>query len=144
MRHGGARIFVAEDQEYVDRILPLIDRLPDLEWIVVIDTAAMFAYDHPKLKSWKELMERSAAPADPAAELERLAAAVDPRDPAFIVYTSGTTGYPKGALVSHGRHLARCEASPITIRCSRATVTGPWSICRFATCWAAMSPSRCR
>jgi long-chain acyl-CoA synthetase len=110
MRHGGARIFVAEDQEYVDKILPVVDRLPDLDWIVVIDTAAMFAYEHPKLKSWKELMQRSAAPADPVAELERLAAAVDPRDPAFIVYTSGTTGHPKGALISHGKHLAAAHS----------------------------------
>jgi long-chain acyl-CoA synthetase len=126
MRHGGAKIFVAEDQEYVDKILPLIDRLPDLEWIVVIDTAAMFAYEHPKLKSWQELMQRAAAPADPVAELERLAAAVDPRDPAFIVYTSGTTGHPKGALISHGKHLAAAHTFvdhyPLLARAGHRTV----------------------
>ena len=46
-------IFIAEDQEYVDKILPLADRLPALRWIVVIDDSAMFGYDHPKLKSYR-------------------------------------------------------------------------------------------
>ena len=51
MHDGGATIFIAEDQEYVDRILAVADRLPNLRWIVVIDDSAMFAYAHPKLKS---------------------------------------------------------------------------------------------
>ena len=46
MRDGGAVMFVAEDQEYVDRILPLAERLPALRRIVVVDATAMFAYHH--------------------------------------------------------------------------------------------------
>src|SRR5262245_1650513 len=42
MRDGGAVMFVAENQEYVDKILAFADRLPELKWIVVLDDTAMF------------------------------------------------------------------------------------------------------
>jgi long-chain acyl-CoA synthetase len=107
MRDGGATIFIAEDQEYVDKILAVADQLPTLRWIVVIDDSAMFAYDHPKLKALSAVREGAAArDEDALTALDRMAAALDPRDVAFIVYTSGTTGHPKGALISHGKHLA--------------------------------------
>src|SRR5262249_30595102 len=61
MRDGGATIFIAEDQEYVDRILAVTDRLPDLRWIVVIDDSAMFAYAHAKLKALSEVTAGAAA-----------------------------------------------------------------------------------
>ena len=107
MRDGGAAIFIAEDQEYVDKILSIADRLPDLKAVVVIDDSAMFGYTHPKLRGLRELLEGGAKP-EPA-WLEEKIAALSPEDPAFIVYTSGTTGHPKGALVSHGRHLAATD-----------------------------------
>ena len=103
MGDGGAVLFVAEDQEYVDRILPLVERLPGLRNVVVVDDSAMFDYNHPKLKRYDALLSAADAGLD---WLEAQVARVAPDDPAFIIYTSGTTGHPKGALVSHGKHLA--------------------------------------
>ena len=107
MRDGGACVFIAEDQEYVDRILPIADQLPDLRAIVVLDDSAMFGYRHAKLRRFGELL--AAAEKADLAWLGAQIATLSSNDPAFIVYTSGTTGHPKGALVTHGKHLAAAD-----------------------------------
>jgi long-chain acyl-CoA synthetase len=104
MRDGGASIFVAEDQEYVDKLLPFAAQLPALKRMVVIDPSAMFAYERD---TWIALDELLVSGCEEGPErLAALAREIDPASPAFIVYTSGTTGPPKGALAAHGTHLA--------------------------------------
>jgi long-chain acyl-CoA synthetase len=100
LRDAAASLFIAEDQEYVDKVLPLLERLPRLRRIVVIDDSAMFGYDDPRITRFADLVHQSGEP------LEELCGGIRPEDPAFIVYTSGTTGYPKGALVKHGTHVS--------------------------------------
>ena len=69
-------MLIAENQEYVDKILPLADVLPELRWIVVLDDFAMFGYDHRKLRSYDEMLPQ-AADAD-LGWLEQLARASPP------------------------------------------------------------------
>jgi long-chain acyl-CoA synthetase len=106
MRDSEAAFFIAEDQEYVDKVLTIADRMSNLRSIVVIDSSAMFGYSDRQIVRLDDML-RAAGPLErglPA--LEELVARLSPTDPAFIVYTSGTTGNPKGALISHGKHLA--------------------------------------
>ena len=99
LRNGGATVLVAEDQEHVDKVLPVVDRLPGLRKIVVIDDSNMFAYQHPALMSLRELAEQSDGRGRD--DFIRLCQSVRPDDPATIVYTSGTSANPKGAVYTH-------------------------------------------
>jgi long-chain acyl-CoA synthetase len=96
---SGAVAIVCEDEEQLDKVLAVRERLTALRTIVVVDTRGVRDLDDPAILTFAELEERGeqADEADFAAAVE----AIDPQTAAVIVYTSGTTGPPKGAMISH-------------------------------------------
>jgi long-chain acyl-CoA synthetase len=102
LSHSGSKVLVAEDQEQLDKALAVLDQCPDLERIVYLEPRGIrFRYDDPRLMSWDEFVALGIQhrAAHPGAVEARMAEAT-PDDIATLVYTSGTTGPPKGAMLS--------------------------------------------
>ena len=99
-----ARFVICEDQEQADKILGILDRLPRIERVVVLDPRGMWDYDDPRLTTLEQLMQRGEAAMAQDPEQSRLVAAIgagDTADPATIGFSSGTTGLPKAILIEY-------------------------------------------
>ena len=109
LAHSEAVVLIADDEEQVDKALAVRDKLPELRKIVVIDPRGVRALGtDPLLMTFAELEAMGGD--DPIGEWSGLARSLDPCNPAIIVYTSGTTGPPKGALISHDNLVAAANA----------------------------------
>jgi long-chain acyl-CoA synthetase len=98
---SAAKVLIAEDQEQVDKALAVKADLPHLAWIVYIEPRGVIAYDDPALLHWDDFLARGREhrAAHPGL-VDALAGAVADTDPVTLVYTSGTTGPPKGAILT--------------------------------------------
>jgi long-chain acyl-CoA synthetase len=100
LAHAGARVLICEDAAQAAKIAAVRDELPALEQVVVMDGPVEGTL------TLDELRARGAAAGDPDAVVAERVAGVGEADSATIVYTSGTTGPPKGCVLTHGNLLA--------------------------------------
>lgn len=112
--HSGARVLVVEDQEQLDKAFAVRAELPALERIVYLEPRGIrYRYDDdPMLLSWPDFLAlgKDHRTEHPDAVTGRMDAAV-PDDVATLVYTSGTTGPPKGAMLT----IANVEFAILTL-----------------------------
>jgi len=119
LEHSDAKIVVAQDQEQVDKILEIKDELPLVKKVIYWDPKGLRSYDDPILASFDSVAQMGVeyGKNHPGAFEESIAKGKT-GDLALLMYTSGTTGLPKAAMVSYASLVASNTAfytmNPIT------------------------------
>ena len=108
LAHSGCAVLFVEGEEQLDKVLQLRGGCPELRRIVILDMKGLREFADPMCEGLDSLVARGEAldRADPAA-WERGIAAIAPGDTAVLAYTSGSTGAPRGVMLSHANLMAQ-------------------------------------
>jgi long-chain acyl-CoA synthetase len=103
-RDCGAKVVFAETTAHLEGLLAHAQELPEVKHYVLIRGGS----DDPRVIAFEQLLARGADP--DVAQFEAAARAARPDDLATFVYTSGTTGQPKGVMLTHGNLASNVES----------------------------------
>jgi long-chain acyl-CoA synthetase len=114
---SGARILFVEDEEQLDKFLQIEASLPAVGNVYVFDWRGLRGFEHPKVASIEVLYEEGKAyRASHPGEVEAIVEQGSNDDLAALVYTSGTTGMPKGSMLTNRYILFQTTLAPDYIR----------------------------
>ena len=110
MQDADIEFAFAENQEQVDKLLEVRETVPGIRWIIYDDPRGLRKYDQPGLISTEQLMERGRKwdQAHPGT-FDALVQKVQAADVSVILYTSGTTGKPKGVCQTHSSFIGAAQ-----------------------------------
>jgi long-chain acyl-CoA synthetase len=110
VNHSDAVFVFAKDQEQCDKLLEIRDQLPVVQRVIYWDDKGLWNYDEPWLTSYEQVQELGRSlQAEQPERFERSVNQGRGEDLAVFCYTSGTTGLPKGAMISHSNLIAGGE-----------------------------------
>jgi long-chain acyl-CoA synthetase len=111
LQDAQVRLAVVENQEQVDKLLEGRDQCPDLVCVVYDDPRGLRHYNDPILCAYEQFLERGRHHvAQWPSHVDAAISAVTPQDTAAMFYTSGTTGRPKGVMLTHRALIDRARA----------------------------------
>ena len=131
LQDASVGLVVVEDQEQVDKMLEVRDQCPHLKHIVFDDPRGLRHYKDPALLSCDALAQKGQVHRETHPRFfDESIAAIQPEDTGAMFYTSGTTGKPKGVVLTHHALIDRARAVEVMPRACSSKRLVPFSSLR--------------